>query len=720
MEQESLGWSAAAAALPDADTLRRLAKSEPFDLSAAELIDFIVCAERLQSFVQALQISAVAEFARPGRCGDVSDLVDMLTEKGGRAKLSDGSIDVDVLEALVQEQTRRLAAAEIAAALRQSSIGAARRVDAALEYADELPATLRALREGRIDKARAWVIADRTGNLDPDLRNELESSIVPLAFDRTPGQLKPLVDRRVVAADPDAAKKRAEKARKERTVDHFPGDDGMGVIRAILSADGAVAVAELLDSMARATAGADDRPIAARRADALTDICISLLQDGFVDVGVVLGKVSDCGASESRTDAESFEEAGDAIVRNPGSESEELSDEHDAAYGNHVDGLSDGVPREGIADNGSRAAGIFRGPTRSPAESARIRTHHGRETHFNLTMSAAAFAALSESPAELVGHGCITADIARMMAESLSSLAVIVVNGAGQATAVGSTTYAARQTIADRVIAAAGTCRFPSCRQTAHKCDLDHRQPFDHDNPARGGSTEMSNLDPLCRNHHLLKTHAGWRAARDPEDGLTLSWISPTGHRYVSAPRQFQLADEAAMPDERRCGVTRDGHRGSASGSRYGAGTAEREHAEACADALPVPFPVETGSGNADLVVTVRRLLQRAEKDRIRATTETAMVRPTAVPHLTFTLGVANGRIPPRSYDDSWHEDEDAHGDDDHRSHEECADGYEPPTQAFLRRFCTPEIVQGHSGTWARNVKLMSGSIRPDPEAPPF
>jgi len=315
MEQESLGWSAAAAALPDADTLRRLAKSEPADLSAAELIDFIVCAERLQSFVQALQISAVAEFARPGRCGDVSDLVDMLTEKGGRAKLSDGSIDVDVLEALVQEQTRRLAAAEIAAALRQSSIGAARRVDAALEYADELPATLRALREGRIDKARAWVIADRTGNLDPDLRNELESSIVPLAFDRTPGQLKPLVDRRVVAADPDAAKKRAEKARKERTVDHFPGDDGMGVIRAILSADGAVAVAELLDSMARATAGADDRPIAARRADALTDICISLLQDGFVDVGVVLGKVSDCGASESRTDAESFEEAGDAIVR---------------------------------------------------------------------------------------------------------------------------------------------------------------------------------------------------------------------------------------------------------------------------------------------------------------------------------------------------------------------------------------------------------------------
>jgi len=402
MEQESLGWSAAAAALPDADTLRRMAKSEPFDLSAAELIDFIVCAERLQSFVQALQISAVAEFARPGRCGDVSDLVDMLTEKGGRAKLSDGSIDVDVLEALVQEQTRRLAAAEIAAALRQSSIGAARRVDAALEYADELPATLRALREGRIDKARAWVIADRTGNLDPDLRNELESSIVPLAFDRTPGQLKPLVDRRVVAADPDAAKKRAEKARKERTVDHFPGDDGMGVIRAILSADGAVAVAELLDSMARATAGADDRPIAARRADALTDICISLLQDGFVDVGVVLGKVSDCGASESRTDAESFEGAGDAIVRNPGSESEELSDEHDAAYGNHVDGLSDGVPREGIADNGSRAAGIFRGPTRSPAESARIRTHHGRETHFNLTMSAAAFAALSESPAELV------------------------------------------------------------------------------------------------------------------------------------------------------------------------------------------------------------------------------------------------------------------------------------------------------------------------------
>ena len=65
-------------------------------------------------------------------------------------------------------------------------------------------------------------------------------------------------------------------------------------------------------------------------------------------------------------------------------------------------------------------------------------------------------------------------------------------------------------------------CQFPTCRQPAHRGDLDHIIPF----PL--GPTTAENLTALCRRHHRLKQHPGWRLARGP-DG-TLEWTTPTGH----------------------------------------------------------------------------------------------------------------------------------------------------------------------------------------------
>jgi hypothetical protein len=52
------------------------------------------------------------------------------------------------------------------------------------------------------------------------------------------------------------------------------------------------------------------------------------------------------------------------------------------------------------------------------------------------------------------------------------------------------------------------TCVVPGC---AKDCDLeiDHIRPI-----AAGGRTELANLCRLCRFHHYLKTHHGWRIAR--------------------------------------------------------------------------------------------------------------------------------------------------------------------------------------------------------------
>ena len=50
------------------------------------------------------------------------------------------------------------------------------------------------------------------------------------------------------------------------------------------------------------------------------------------------------------------------------------------------------------------------------------------------------------------------------------------------------------------------TCVFPWCTRKARRCDCDHCRPH-----GEGGETASHNIAPLCRRHHRLKTHGGWR-----------------------------------------------------------------------------------------------------------------------------------------------------------------------------------------------------------------
>ncbi|MEN4479529.1 HNH endonuclease signature motif containing protein [Mycolicibacterium cosmeticum] len=68
-------------------------------------------------------------------------------------------------------------------------------------------------------------------------------------------------------------------------------------------------------------------------------------------------------------------------------------------------------------------------------------------------------------------------------------------------------------------------CAFPGCGRAADRCDVDHVVAW----PA--GATHPGNLQPLCREHHLLKTFCGWTPQLAP-DG-TVTWTAPTGHTYT-------------------------------------------------------------------------------------------------------------------------------------------------------------------------------------------
>ncbi|HSV39410.1 MAG TPA: hypothetical protein VLI04_11685 [Nocardioidaceae bacterium] len=68
---------------------------------------------------------------------------------------------------------------------------------------------------------------------------------------------------------------------------------------------------------------------------------------------------------------------------------------------------------------------------------------------------------------------------------------------------------------------------FPWATRTSRRADLDHTKSYKHRGPP--GQTRTSNLGPLIRKHHRLKTHApGWQVIQ-PSDGVYL-WRAPSGY----------------------------------------------------------------------------------------------------------------------------------------------------------------------------------------------
>ena len=80
------------------------------------------------------------------------------------------------------------------------------------------------------------------------------------------------------------------------------------------------------------------------------------------------------------------------------------------------------------------------------------------------------------------------------------------------------------QAIADQVDERDLTCQFPWCGRPARPgtTDRDHIEPYvPPDEGGPPGQTSAPRLARLCRYHHRVKTHGGWRYRRDPDDGLT-------------------------------------------------------------------------------------------------------------------------------------------------------------------------------------------------------
>ena len=139
---------------------------------------------------------------------------------------------------------------------------------------------------------------------------------------------------------------------------------------------------------------------------------------------------------------------------------------------------------------------------------------------------------IDDTPGELAGYGAIPADAARRIAAEGTWRRLLTDPASGGLLDVGMTRYKPPQSLAEHVITRDQTCRGPGCRVPAHRCDLDHTEPF---NPEAGtGPTSEHNLGPECRTHHQLKQRPGWNLTQ-AGDG-TFTWRTPSGHTYTTRP----------------------------------------------------------------------------------------------------------------------------------------------------------------------------------------
>jgi hypothetical protein len=479
--------------------------------------------------------------------------------------------------------------------------------------ADELPGTMAAQQDGDLDGYRASIIAEGTTELIPDQRQQVEQAVLPTVADRTPSRVRELVDREVARIDPEAAARREQAAHRRRGVRVERGQNGMGTLRADVSVADAEVSFQVLDRIAAAVQAAGlaaGRGRSQIRADVFSDLFKDLAATGRASIDRPAGHAEDTAgaqqpgpshnrdggeepdpsvasgtadipetdhssASQDTPDTVDIAEA-DGILDSEGtadtSDTSETDDTLDSAgtadTPDTVDN-ADSATAFGAADTDRRATSTAEHPAASMSQDA-ADVASGRRAGagwavpvcINVYVCASTLAGWDDQPGELAGHGVISADFARALAESAGTIRAIAVHpppavgpphGAlpgparrewtdtghsgdpvrsrwcGSVLDAGRTARRPPRATADHVVARDRICTFTGCRARAEKCDLDHRLPWDS-----GGATCPCNQDPLCRFHHVIKTFTPWQATPGADGALV--WTSPIGRRYGTEP----------------------------------------------------------------------------------------------------------------------------------------------------------------------------------------
>lgn len=380
------------------------------------------------------------------------------------------------------------AAAEVGAALNLPHMSAL----ALVSESDALCTTNRSthaqLSRGSISYRHAQRIMDEVQTVPSEAAPKFEEDLIQLAEGRTCAQFSVKARRLRETRWPDTITIRHRQALELRRVSLDPKPDGMTELCALVAAEKGQAIFNSLTASARAARSAgDQRTLDQLRTDSLTSLLLQF--------------PSSAGSSSA---------------------------------GSSSDGGS--LPNSDMA----AAAAPVPPPPEDPG---------GIRTEIMVLIDADTLLGADDKPAELNGYGPIAADAARRLARQARHwTGILRDNSSGEILSVGrrrKVPAGLRRWLQARD----GTCRFPGCRVSTFRTEIDHTVPW-----GQGGETEHGNLSHLCPKHHRLKTLGLWEA-RQPEPGR-LEWVSPLRCQYSTAAQlDFGKAQETRASAANRLGA---------------------------------------------------------------------------------------------------------------------------------------------------------------------
>ncbi|MBA3742365.1 HNH endonuclease signature motif containing protein [Sporichthya sp.] len=464
------------------------------------------------------------------------------------------------------DSTRRMtdpdewSADEVRAALGLTRPAATRLVSEAHDTCHRLPDLHEAMAAGRLDPARARVIADWVTELSVAHAQQVVAAVLPKCelggqTCLTTGQLTEEIKTLAVALDPEWARRRYEGSLQDRKVVGSRTADGTAKLSGLnLAPERVAAAVARLDGLAKAAKRAGDkRPIDQLRADlfcGMTDGTYRGLNDDQI-LAALLASRPDAG-NDAGNDA--AERGKPAPAPAPASEPEPEPAPESSWAGVHLK---------------VRLTTLL-GLDRYPAEMAGWGTCHAELARQLVDQLGAAqwHYTFTCPDGFLVRTGLTTARPTGVRKRQASCQAVIeIVVPAGLLPKLLEAnldpswgpvlndlyehlTEPKTQRLLDpgrrvpgaalrrEVVAALRTCVGSGCRAPARTGDIDHR----HDH-AKGGQTVGANLNPVCRHDHRVKSEAGWQLRRI---GDTFEWTTRLGHVYLT-PVQPVLPDLPAQ-----------------------------------------------------------------------------------------------------------------------------------------------------------------------------
>jgi len=163
--------------------------------------------------------------------------------------------------------------AEVGALLEVSAALAHNAISDALALRDRVPAVADLLHDGILTVRQAKIVIDRTNLVDDDSESAVQLNAALAASLSRPGswsdaRLRNAVDRLVGLVDPDAVKRRRQRAHGERGVRFSALEDGMSEILAKVTAEDAASIRDRVERLIRDVCVNDPRTKTQRRADA--------------------------------------------------------------------------------------------------------------------------------------------------------------------------------------------------------------------------------------------------------------------------------------------------------------------------------------------------------------------------------------------------------------------------------------------------------------------